>query len=498
MNKRKFFLLPICLLLLGACNLNQPESKASEKASEPEVSEPEASSIEEQTSSECEHQFSDWTITMIPTCTEKGEETRVCSKCGASEKRDVDPLDHKWDDGVVTTIPTVEAKGVKTFTCERCQATKTEDIDKATGIRVTFAQGDHYKVYIYKTKAYTTETPVEGYSCYARDENGNAVDFDANAALQPQVSFKVVCDEGYSVGLNNIKITGATYKNLKQGPTVADDGVSQDLPDANHFRITKIQGDINVAITPVNGEQTFPEVKFVTNHCSVVVYKSATISDENIIAEGPFYARNKDNGETVMSGGQIYFKVVPETGYVWNNGVTADSVDVNTLPFIYQKSENSGNKFKTANDVYNITKVNDDLSILINCIPEGGEADLGYVVTFVTEHCHVLVYQTQDYEFTPTAPVDNKTLTRTSKGDAAKYVAADSAAGIAEVKPQVNFLIVCDDGYTVAAANISISGTKGTEWNKCEQGDKDNNPNIWKITKIKADLTVTITAVAAA
>ena len=165
---------------------------------------------------------------------------------------------------------------------------------------------------------------------------------------------------------------------------------------------------------------------------------------------------------------------------------------------IYQKSENSGNKFKTANDVYNITKVNDDLSILINCIPEGGEADLGYVVTFVTEHCHVLVYQTQDYEFTPTAPVDNKTLTRTSKGDAAKYVAADSAAGIAEVKPQVNFLIVCDDGYTVAAANISISGTKGTEWNKCEQGDKDNNPNIWKITKIKADLTVTITAVAAA
>lgn len=496
MNKRKFFLLPICLLLLSACNLNQP-SKASAKASEQEVSEPESSSKEDITSEPCEHTFGEWQITMIPTCTEKGEETRVCSKCGASEKRDVNPLDHKWDDGVVTTIPTVETKGVKTFTCERCQATKTEDIDKATGIRVTFAQGDHYKVYIYKTKAYTTETPVESYSCYARDENGNAVDFDANAALQPQVSFKVVCDEGYSVGLNNIKITGATYKNLKQGPTVGDDG-SPDLPDANHFRITKVQGDINVAITPINGEQTFPEVKFVTNHCSVVVYKSATISDENIIAEGPFYARNKDNGETVMSGGQIYFKVVPETGYVWNNGVTADSVDVNTLPFIYQKSENSGNKFKTADGVYNITKVNDDLSILINCIPEGGEADLGYEVTFVTEHCHVLVYQTQDYEFTPTAPVDNKTLTRTSKGDAAKYVAADSAAGIAEVKPQVNFLIVCDDGYTVAAANISISGTKGTEWNKCEQGDKDNNPNIWKITKIKADLTVTITAVAAA
>ena len=503
MNKRKFFLLPICLLLLGACNLNQPESKASEKASEPEVSEPEASSIEEQTSSECEHQFSDWTITMIPTCTEKGEETRVCSKCGASEKRDVDPLDHKWDDGVVTTIPTVEAKGVKTFTCERCQATKTEDIDKATGIRVTFAQGDHYKVYIYKTKAYTTETPVEGYSCYARDENGNAVDFDANAALQPQVSFKVVCDEGYSVGLNNIKITGATYKNLKQGPTVADDGVSQDLPDANHFRITKIQGDINVAITPVNGEQTFPEVKFVTNHCSVVVYKSATISDENIIAEGPFYARNKDNGETVMSGGQIYFKVVPETGYVWNNGVTADSVDVNTLPFIYQKSENSGNKFKTANDVYNITKVNDDLSILINCIPEGGEAGLGYEVTFVTEHCHVLVYQTQDYEFTPTAPVDGKVLTRTEDGSAAKYVAdnPDTADVDEEVKPQVNFLVVCDEGYEFNSGIAAGAEAKAKDvkfitgsYNKL----KNVGDGIYRATKVQGDLTITITATAKA
>ena len=503
MNKRKFFLLPICLLLLGACNLNQPESKASEKASEPEVSEPEASSIEEQTSSECEHQFGEWTITMIPTCTEKGEETRVCSKCGASEKRDVNPLDHKWDDGVVTTIPTVEAKGVKTFTCERCQATKTEDIDKAHGITVTFTQGEHFKVFIFKTKAYTTETPVEGYSCYARDENGNAVDFDANAALQPQVSFKVVCDEGYSVGLNNIKVTGAAYKNLKQGPTVADDGVSQDLPDANHFRITKIQGDINVAITPVNGEQTFPEVKFVTNHCSVVVYKSATISDENIIAEGPFYARNKDNGETVMSGGQIYFKVVPETGYVWNNGVTADSVDVNTLPFIYQKSENSGNKFKTANDVYNITKVNDDLSILINCIPEGGEAGLGYEVTFVTEHCHVLVYQTQDYEFTPTAPVDGKVLTRTEDGSAAKYVAdnPDTADVDEEVKPQVNFLVVCDEGYEFNSGIAAGAEAKAKDvkfitgsYNKL----KNVGDGIYRATKVQGDLTITITATAKA
>ena len=72
MNKRKFFLLPICLLLLGACNLNQPDSKESKKSSEPEVS-----SEVEVSSEECVHEFGEWTVSMRATCTEKGQETRV-------------------------------------------------------------------------------------------------------------------------------------------------------------------------------------------------------------------------------------------------------------------------------------------------------------------------------------------------------------------------------------------------------------------------------------
>ena len=507
MNKRKFFLLPICILLLGACNLNQHESKESKKASEPEVSQPE-SSEPASTSSECTHEFGQWQVSMRPTCTEKGEETRTCSLCGATEKRDVEALGHNWDDGVVTKVATVEEKGAKTYTCQRCQETKVEETDKATGINVTFTQGEHFKVFIYKTKAYTTETPVEGYSCYARDENGNAIDFDAEAALQPQVSFKLVLDEGYSVGVNNIEITGAKYKNLKQGPSVGDDG-GPDLPDNNHFRITKIQGDITVKITPINGEQKLPETKFVTNHCSVVVYKSQTISDENIVAEGPFYARDKSTGNEVQTGGQIYFKVVPETGYVWSDAPTADVDDLDTLPFIARHSSKSGNKFKivdAANGVYNITKVEDDLSILINCIPAAGEDGLGHVVTFVTnEHCHVLVYQTKDYDFTPTAPVEGKVLSRTEDGSAAKYVAdnPDTADVDEEIKPQVNFLVVCDEGYEFVsgvtfdskgeakASNVPfISGN----FNKL----KNMGNNIYRITKISGDLTVTINATAIA
>ena len=516
MNKRKFFLLPICLLLLGACNSNSssPESKADAKSSGPEVSSVEDVSSQEEVSSQIEvssqeevssseeissephtHVYGEWQVTMIATCTEKGEETRYC-ECGASETREVNALGHKWDAGEMTTRPTGAAEGVTTFTCERCGATKTEPIAKVDGYTITFNQGEHFKVYVYNTQDYTSETPTETNSCKAKDKYGNVVEYDpADALDQPQVNFKIVCDEGYSVGINDVAVVGADgttkkgdlYKNFKQGPNE-----TEGLPDDEHYRITKIQRSLNITITPINGEQKMPEVTFVKNHCSVIVYKSATISDENIVTDEHFYARDKTSGEIVQTGGQIYFKVVPETGYVWNNGVTGDT-DVKDLPFCAQNSENSGNKFKPLGDgVYNITKVNDDLSILVNCTPEGGEAGLGYEVTFVTEHCTVLIYQTQDYQFTPTAPTDNKTITRTSKGDAAQYVAASD--GVAEVKPQVNFLIVLEEGYTVAKANIVITG----DYNKLEQGNATLNPNIWKITKIKSNLTVTITAVAAA
>ena len=40
-----------------------------------------------------EHEWSDWTVTTAPTCTEKGVETRTC-ECGESETREVDALGH--------------------------------------------------------------------------------------------------------------------------------------------------------------------------------------------------------------------------------------------------------------------------------------------------------------------------------------------------------------------------------------------------------------------
>ncbi len=42
----------------------------------------------------CDHQYSDWSVTTEPSCTEPGEESRVCSVCGRVETRPVDALGH--------------------------------------------------------------------------------------------------------------------------------------------------------------------------------------------------------------------------------------------------------------------------------------------------------------------------------------------------------------------------------------------------------------------
>ena len=64
------------------------------------------------------HDYGDWFVTKAPTCTEKGEQTRICSRDAShKETRDVAATGHKWGDWAVTTKPTCTEKGVETRVC---------------------------------------------------------------------------------------------------------------------------------------------------------------------------------------------------------------------------------------------------------------------------------------------------------------------------------------------------------------------------------------------
>ena len=229
------------------------------------------------------------------------------------------------------------------------------------GYNVTFSV-EHCKVLVFSTKAYTTETPVETLTCVAKDENGNVVAYDPDDQdPQPQVSFKVVCDEGYSCTVNNITVAPkANYKNLKQNP---DSQPDQD----DIFRITKVQGDITVTIAPAAGVQAKGyKISFVPTNCTIKVYvgpKAADGANLDTAEDGFYYARAKEDPYAIsFTTPQVNFEVVCDAGYEFVPTITDNKVDFITHP---DSTKDGYNKFSDKGGYYNLTKVDDDLTITV-------------------------------------------------------------------------------------------------------------------------------------
>ena len=71
------------------------------------------------------HDWSDWTATTEATCTEAGEESRSCKRCGETETRATPPLGHDWGAWTVTKEPTETEPGEESRVCARCGETET-------------------------------------------------------------------------------------------------------------------------------------------------------------------------------------------------------------------------------------------------------------------------------------------------------------------------------------------------------------------------------------
>ena len=184
------------------------------------------------------------------------------------------------------------------------------------GYNVTFTT-EHCKVLVYEGKKYD-QTPVETNVTKAMDEDGNIVAYDPEDELpQPQVNFKVVPEEGYSVNATNITVTGK-YKNLKQNPAKNE---TPAVDDESIFRITKVQEDLTVAVVAVQGQQAKGyKVTFVPTNCQIKVYvgpKNEAGDNLDTAEEGVYYARLKDSPYDIgFTTPQVNFEVVCENGYV--------------------------------------------------------------------------------------------------------------------------------------------------------------------------------------
>ncbi len=84
------------------------------------------------------HNFGDWTEITPPTCTEIGEERRICEYCNHNETRKLAELGHDYRDTV--TPPTCTAEGYTTHVCRRCEHSYEDAYIAATGH--SFANGE--------------------------------------------------------------------------------------------------------------------------------------------------------------------------------------------------------------------------------------------------------------------------------------------------------------------------------------------------------------------
>ncbi|MCR5113043.1 MAG: hypothetical protein K6A63_03820 [Acholeplasmatales bacterium] len=203
------------------------------------------------------------------------------------------------------------------------------------------------------------------------------------------------------------------------------------------------------------------------SHVSITFYETQTYTTE-LTDTTVTYSRDGTTGELLNDGnGQVNFKLTFDSGY---------ELDELSVTGSYNKIKNSSTDPDSIGEgYYRITKIASNLSISITSKLET-EADTGYIVTFVTDdNSSIKVYATQDYTVDPTEAESTESVDSTT-GDPVK-----------DGTGQVNFLVVLGDGYLIDS--ISIDGSYGNLKGSADTGIS----NVYRITKIASDLTVTIT-----
>ena len=361
----------------------------------------------------------------------------------------------------------------------------TDDTDEE-GFAVTF-NAENAIINVYYTQDYTKADEENVVTAYSRNADTGKED----ASGDGQVNFAVIAQDGYTV---TSVTANENFKNLKT-PT--------DLVTENIYRLTKITGEVTVTVTAEKTEDTSDtstdastdtstdtsaetedngyKVTFNGENASVNVYYTQNYekADEENVTEA--YSRNGDTGTKDSTGsGQVCFAVIPQDGYKVTN-VTADGSFKNLKTPEDLGTENIYRLTKIAGEVtVNITteKIEEttDTSTDTTTDTAAETEDNGYKVTFNGENVTVNVYYTKDYT---KADEENVTETYSRNGDTS---AKDSTGS-----GQVSFEVIPQDGYKVT--NVTADGNYKNLKTPKELGTE----NIYRLTKIAGEVTVTIT-----
>ncbi|MCM1368640.1 MAG: hypothetical protein NC184_07520 [Roseburia sp.] len=331
-----------------------------------------------------------------------------------------------------------------------------------SGFKVTFSCDSNVSVRVYNTQN-MSGAGTQATEAYARDGSTGDPLSDGNG----QVNFVLVFNSGYELGSMTVTpAAGVGYKNLKGS---ADTGV------ANGYRITKITDDLTVTVTSASSQaqEDLSNGYKVTFDCdSNVTVKAFDTQDMtgSGVAVTEAYSRDSATGVLLKNGkGQVNYKLEFASGYVLDDIAIAGNYGNLKPPY---ETETGG---------YRITKIAGNLTVRITSKPQSQQENLsnGFRVDFECTHAKVYVYETQDYS-------GAGTLTNTA------YSRRDvTGALLKDGNGQVNFKVVCDDGYSFAGFKTSdIAGIYGNIKTPIDTGAA----GVYRITKIGGNLTIRVAA----
>ena len=138
---------------------------------------------------DCDHTYAS-AVTIAPTCTEKGEETYTCTKCGNSYAEVLPATGHKYDQSVVTA-PTCTEKGYTTHTCSACGDSYQNTIVAATG--------HSYDAGVVTKEATCAEPGVKTFTCAAcKDSYTEQIPMADHIYDKAEVTAPTCTEKGYT------------------------------------------------------------------------------------------------------------------------------------------------------------------------------------------------------------------------------------------------------------------------------------------------------------
>lgn len=271
-----------------------------------------------------EHVWGEWTVKTAPTCTEKGVEHRLCTKCDAEQTREIDALGHDFsDEFTVDKAPTVLEEGSKSRHCKHEGCAEKVDVTSIAKLTPdTVASGDMkdiVSVVVDTDDIEFTEAEKEAIangadvkievdvkniadSVTAKDKNAVEGIISGNYVVGSYFDISIIL----SVGNDKRTIT-STDKKIEFTIALPENLINTDSTVTRTYKIVRVHDGettiLDTAFDAATGKLTFKSDKFSTY---AIIYSDAKTEGSGEVIDNPSTsepaAGNPETGESTATG----------------------------------------------------------------------------------------------------------------------------------------------------------------------------------------------------